>query len=116
MRGDGRLGDRDVTVLASGPDALQVAAARGLARLGRREEDRKPHQILRLIDLPKQRCGVWGKLGHALAAARTGTDENQSPHELGSIDSDLLGDVSAHREAEEIDLLEAERLDERGGV
>ncbi len=59
------------------------------------------------MDLPEQGCDVRGELVHAFAAARTGAHENQSPHELGSIDGDLLGDKSAHREAEEIDLLEA---------
>ena len=114
--GDRGLGDRGVAVLGSRPDALEEAATRGLALPRWREEDRQPHQILRVIDRGEQWRGVRGELTHALAAARTCADEDQSPDELGSIDGDLLGDISAHREAEQIDVLEAESVDQRGGV
>ena len=116
MSGDRGLRDRDVSILGSRPDALQEPATCGLALFRWREQDRKPHQILRVIDLPEERRDIRSELAHAFAAARAGAHENQSPHELGSIDGDLLSDVSAHRVAKEIDLLEAQCVDERGGV
>ena len=116
VSGDRRLRDRGVAILGSRPDAVQEAAACGLARVRWREEDRQPHQVLRVIDLPEQRGDVRGELAHVFAAARAGAHEDQSPHELGAVDGDLLGDISAHREAEEIDVFEAESVDERGGV
>ncbi len=51
-----------------------------------------------------------------LAAAGARADEKQSPHQLGPIDRELLGDVSPHREAEQIDALQAESVDQQGGV
>jgi hypothetical protein len=42
----------------------------------------------------EQRCDVWVELLHALATARSRAHQNQSPHERGSIDGDLLGDKS----------------------
>ena len=65
---------------------------------------------------PEERRDVGRELVHAVAAAWARAHEHQSADELRSVDRDLLGDVSPHREAEEIDLLEAERVDERSRV
>ena len=64
------------------------------------------------MDLPEEWRDIGGELAHAIAATRPRADENQPPHEVGSIDRDLLGDVSAHRVAEEIDLLEPQCVEE----
>src|SRR6202790_2028974 len=82
----------------------------------RREEDRKPHQILWFQRRREQWHYVGRELVHAVAAPRTCTHEHQSAYELGTVERDLLGDESSHREAEEINLLEVESVDERGGV
>src|ERR1700760_2097463 len=116
MSGDCRLRDRDVAILGSGPDALEELAACGLAVSRWREEDREPHQVLWVVGRAEQWRDVWVELPHALAAARARADENQPSHELGSIDGDLLGDKPAHRETEQIDVLEAESVDQTGGV
>src|ERR1700748_152887 len=116
MSGDCRLRDRDVAILGSRPDALKELAACGLALSRWREEDRKPHQILRVVDGPEQRCDAWVELVHALAAARARAGEKQPSHERGSIDGDLLRDKPAHREAKQIHVLETESVDQGGGV
>src|SRR5689334_13092103 len=107
MSGDCRLRDRDVAILGSRPDALEELAACGLALSRWREEDREPHQILWVVGRPEQWCDVWVELVHALAAAWARADENQSSHELGSIDGDLLRHKPAHREAKQVHVLEA---------
>src|ERR1700759_2156364 len=100
MSRDGRLGDRDVAIFGSSTSALEELAACSLALSRWGEEDRKPHQILRVVDRPEQWGDVGVELAHALAAARARAHEHQPSHELGSIDRDLLRDKSAHREAE----------------
>src|ERR1700676_987868 len=82
----------------------------------RREEDRKPHQILWFQRRREQWHDVGRELVHAVAAPRPCTHEHQSAYELGTVERDLLGDESSHPEAQEITLLEAERVDERGAV
>ena len=116
MRGDGGLRDRGVAVLGARADALEEVSTCDLARFRRREEDRKPHQILWLIHRLEERHDVGRELVHAVAAAWARAHEHQSADKLGSVDDDLLGDVSPHREAEEVDVLEVERVDERGSV
>src|ERR1700759_4571372 len=108
MSGDCRLGDRDVAIIGSRSDALMELAACSLALSRWREEDRKPHQILWVVNGAEQRGDVRVELAHALAAARARAHEDQPSHELGSIDGDLLRDKPPHREAEQIHVLEAE--------
>ena len=57
-----------------------------------------------------------GDAGDALAAGGTGAGEDDPADELRFVGGDQLGDHAAHREPEEVDLLEAEGPDERDGV
>src|ERR1700760_4933035 len=111
MSGDCRLRDRDVAILGSRPDALEELASCRLALSRWREEDREPHQILWVVGRSEQRCDGWVELAHALAAARARAHENDPSYELGPIDGDLLRNKPAHREAEQIHVLEAESID-----
>src|SRR5580704_17559656 len=108
MGGDSGLRDWDVAVLGAGSDALEEGSTGPLAHVRRREEDRKPHQILWLKRCREQWHDVGRELVHAVAAPRPCTHEHQSAYEFGTVEGDLLGNESAHREAEEVDLLEAE--------
>src|ERR1700730_14304001 len=101
MSGDCRLRDRDVAILGSRPDTLKELATCSLALSRWREEDRKPHQILRGVDRPEPGCDIWVEMLHPLAAAWSRANENQPSHELGSIDGDLLRDKPPHREAKQ---------------
>src|ERR1700694_305054 len=116
MSGDCRLRDRDGTILGSRPDALKELATCSLALSRWREEDRKPHQILRVVDRPEQWCDIWVELAHALAAAWSRANENQPSHELGASRADLLRDKPPQREAKQSHLPEAESVDQGGGV
>src|ERR1700686_4848259 len=116
MSGDSGLRDRDVAVPGAGSDALEEGSTGPLANGRRREEDRKPHQILWLKRRREQRHDVRRELVHAVAAPRPCTHEHQSAYEFGTVEGDLLGDESSHRETEEINLLEPESVDEGRGV
>ena len=48
-----------------------------------------------------------------LAAARRGTDEDQTPKDRGTVEHHLLGDHAAERESEDIARSHAESVEER---
>jgi hypothetical protein len=90
--------------------------ARGLALLGLREMHAKPEMIGLVIRGAEDFLGLWRERGHALATARAGADQNQSPHEVGCLKGDFLRDKAADRKPEHIELRQSQRPDERHRV
>jgi hypothetical protein len=64
------------------------------------------------LALPARSRDVRAPAVHLRRALRTSCRQNETPDERRSHERDLLGDESADREAEQVDLLEAERGDE----
>ena len=60
-------------------------------------------------------CSLGNQL-HSRAAARTCAIDDQPPNEIGRLQSDFLHDQAADREAKEVNLLQAQCLDEGDGV
>ena len=58
------------------------------------------------IRLSEDRFGFRGQRRHAIAAARSCSDEDKTSNLLGTVQSQLLGNESSERKAQEIDLLE----------
>ena len=65
---------------------------------------------------PKIRPASLGQRLHSLTAARTVRHEDQPANEIGRLQRDFLRDHAADREAEHVDLLQTQRLDEGDGV
>jgi hypothetical protein len=63
MTADRGLRDWDVSVYGSRPDAIEEAATVAWLACDREKKDWKPHQILRVIDLLKQRCDARSEPG-----------------------------------------------------
>ena len=77
-------------------------------------------ELLRVLQRERGADGVevreLGDVLDALAAGRPGAGQDQLADELGLLQRDHLRDHAAHREAEDVDLLEAQGPDERDRV
>ena len=108
------LRDRLVAVGRAFLQTGDVLGRRALARRVAVEEQEMPW-----VHASQRRLGVRASddqrhLGQPAAAAHAGAGQDQPPHEFGMRERDLLRDAAAEREAEEVDVLVAERADERG--
>src|ERR1700736_1848052 len=96
--------------------ALQELASRRLARRGRTEFDREPDILGRIVGGAKEPPCSLGQQLHSLTATRTCAIDDQSANEIGRLQHDFLRDHAADREAKDVNLLQAQRLDEGDGV
>src|SRR6202022_694267 len=81
-----------------------------------REVHAKPKMIGLVISGAEDFLRLRRERSHALAAPRSGADQDQAPHEVGRLKGDLLRDKAADRKAEHIDLRQSPRLDKRDCV
>src|SRR5216683_3669151 len=105
-----------IAVFSAAEEALQEFAAGGLAGFRVGEVDLQPELLRHLVGGAENLLRFRRESGHVLAAARAGADEHQAPHQIGGLQRDLLGDEAADREAEHINFLQSQRLDECDGV
>ena len=112
-RGDG---NRVVAVLGALLEPVEEVA-RGRPASWRRGEEQV---VLRIAEsdgtFDHVQVGQWRDLFDALAASGPGSGEDDLADKLGVFRCDDLGHESAHREPEQINLLEPERLNERDCV
>src|SRR4029453_10559870 len=108
--------DFGIAILGAKPKALQEHAARRLACLRRREENAEPKVIWFLVGRCEDLVAFRRAASHPLAAARSGTQQYQAADELGFRKRYLLRHEAADREAQHVDLLEPQCLDECDGV
>ena len=92
-----------LALLGAEPEALEELAARSLALFRLREMHAKPEMIRLVIGGAEDFLRLWRKCGHALATARAGTHQDQSPYQVGRLKGDFLRDKAADRKAERID-------------
>src|SRR5712675_2823130 len=97
--------------------ALQELPSRRLAGRGRTEFDREPDTLGRIVGVGAKEppCSLGYQL-HPLTAARTCAIYDQPANEIGRLQSDFLHDQAADREAKQVNLLQAQRLDKGDGV
>jgi hypothetical protein len=105
-----------IAVVGAAQETLQEFAAGGLAGFRVGEVDFQPDLLRHLVGGAKDLLRFRRKGRHGLAAARAGADQHQAPDQLRGLQRDLLGDEAADREAEHINLLQSQRLDEGDGV
>src|SRR6202171_4158791 len=105
-----------IAVFSAAEEALQEFAAGGLAGFRIREVDLQPDLLRHIVGGAEDLLRFRREGRHVAAAARTGADQHQAPDQLRGLQRDLLGDEAADREAEDINLLESQRLDEGDGV
>src|SRR3984893_2278125 len=108
--------DLGIAVLRAQAEAFEKLSACSLAFLGPREMDPKPKMIGVVISGAEDFLCLRREGRHAFAAARAGADQDQAPHEVGRLKSDLLRDKAADRKSEHIDLRQSNRPDKRDGV
>ena len=102
---------RCVAVLLALHEAPEELHALGLAGLGVREHD--VEEVLGLALAAGGGGDVVAPAVHARRPLRAGRRQDETPDERRPHEGDLLGDEPADREAEQIDSVEAERVDER---
>ena len=105
-----------IAVLSAQAEALQEFAAGGLAGFRVGEVHLQPELLRLVIGGAEDLLRLRREGRHAFAAARAGADQHQAPHQLRGLQRDLLGDEAADREAEHVNLLQSQRLDEGDGV
>ena len=104
-----------IAVLFAGEDPAQELLAPGLARLGRREEEIKP--VLDALDiLVGVPADFFTPVMESTAALRAGAAEDQPAHQAGAQQDDFLRHEPTGGEAEQVDLLQAESVDESEDV
>src|SRR6202000_2047378 len=95
LSGRDLLVDLGVAIRCSQPEVLEELAARGLALLRLAEMHAKPEMTPLFLGGAEEFLRLWRERGHAFATARAGTDQDQSPHEVGRLKRDFLRDKTA---------------------